>query len=230
MTLAEPTVQNSITILRGIEHSFESHHGVSIYDSALVAAVELSDRYIKNRKLPDKAINIVDQAAAKVKIAMTSLPDSLSEMQITANQLHIEKNSLLQERDETQSALLKKEYEGKLIMIDKEISDLVTLYEKKKNQRTTLKTLFDKNQTLKKSLEDLEAQVKIYEAKSDLEKVSELRYGAILTIQKEILTNKDQIAQIQKESGFVIKDSVEKEDIAQVVSEQTGIPLTKMLQ
>ncbi len=176
MTLPEPTIQDSITILRGIEHSFESHHGVSIYDSALVAAVELSDRYIKTRKLPDKAINLVDQAAAKVKIAMTSFPDSLNEMQITANQLHIEKNSLLQERDETQNAVLKQEYEEKLIMIDKEIATSLASYEEKTAQRTSLKNLFNKNQLLKKSIEELEAQVKTYEAQSDLEKASELKY------------------------------------------------------
>jgi len=230
VTIAEPSVQETITILRGREWAFENYHGVTIYDTALIAAAEMSDRYITDCKLPDKALNVVDQAATKVKISMTSLPENISDLKIKIGQLTKESESIAQELFTTKDRLTEKELSEKLTTIKKQLEECNISYVAKKSDRETIKKLFEENKSLELQIQDLEKQAKAYELKSDLAKVSEIRYWKIAETQKRIAANKEQIGTLQAQSWIVIKDTVEREDIAQIISEKTGIPLTKMIE
>jgi ATP-dependent Clp protease ATP-binding subunit ClpB len=211
--LDEPNIQDTITILRGIEWSFEKHHGVTIYDSALVAAAELSDRYIKDSKLPDKAIKILDQAAVKVNIAMTGLPEDLSTIKTTVRQLSKEKQSLLEEV--SSDPLFIASTKERITKIDEQILILQKQYNTGEIARFAIKDIFEENKKLNKQILELSQQ-----ADKD-EQVDEL--------QKTLENNLSEFHRLQQESKIHIKDTVEREDIAQVVAEKTGIPLTKMI-
>jgi len=230
ITIQEPSVQDTITILRWIESSFEKHHWVTIFDTALIAAVELSDRYIKDRKLPDKAINVLDQAATKVKIAMTSLPQNISEIQIKIWQLNKEKASITQELSDTKDTFTISESQKKLQNIDQEITKLQSSYDTSKAIREKIKKLFEENKTLYLQVQELDNKAKDFEKKSELEQVSKIKYWDIVEIQNKIKSNKDEISLLQSQSWIIIKDTVEREDIAKVISEKTWIPLTKMVE
>ncbi len=229
ITIPEPSIQDTITILRWIESNFEKHHWVTIYDTALVAAVELSNRYITDRKLPDKAINVLDQAATKVKIAMTSLPSDISEIKIKIWELAKEKDSITQEIFDTQDKFNKQELEKRIISIDEELTKLQSSYDSKKSDREKIKSIFEENKKLELQVTELEKTAKDFELQSQLDKATKIRYGDILEVQNKIKSNKEQISTLQAQSLIIIKDTVEREDIAKVISEKTWIPLTKMI-
>jgi len=149
---------------------------VTIYDTALIAAAEMSDRYITDCKLPDKALNVVDQAATKVKISMTSLPENISDLKIKIGQLTKESESIAQELFTTKDRLTEKELSEKLTTIKKQLEECNISYVAKKSDRETIKKLFEENKSLELQIQDLEKQAKAYELKSDLAKVSEIRY------------------------------------------------------
>ncbi|MFZ2912121.1 MAG: AAA family ATPase [Candidatus Absconditicoccaceae bacterium] len=228
LTIKEPSIQDTITILRGIEGSFEKHHGVTIYDTALVAAAELSNRYITDSKLPAKAIDIIDQASTKVKISMTSLPSSILEISIKIGQLEKENISITQELSETKDKLTKSELNKRLQTIKEEIDKLQSSYNTSKVIRDQMKKLSEENKVFELQVVELQKQSKNIEIKSESEQASKLNLE-ISEIQKNIQSNKESISVLQLESGIIIKNTVEVDDIAKVISEKTGIPLAKML-
>lgn len=229
ITLEEPNIQDSITILRWREENFEKHHGVIIYDTALVAAVELSDRYITDRKLPDKAINILDQAATKVKIMMTSIPSEVTDIKIKISRITKEKDSLAQEIATTTDPFIKQESTKKREMIVEEITKLTAEYTSKKSDWEQMKKLFEENKSLEKEVQNKEAQVDAPKSDANPKEATETATSELVDLQNKITTNKTQIVALQSKSWLRIKDIVEREDIAQAVSEKTWIPLTKMI-
>lgn len=209
ITLQEPTVQETMTILRWIEWSFEQHHGVKIYDSALIAAVELTDKYIKDRKLPDKAIAVLDQAATKVKIAKTSLPEFIEAKSKKIKYLNMEIESILQEISLTTDMIQKDISKQKIDSLNKEITELNDQYTKEKSLRENIKAIREKNNQIENDINNKNSEEK-------------------QMLEKQLKTNQSEIEELQKNLGISFKDSVEKEDITTIVSETTWIPLTKM--
>ncbi len=214
----EPNVEDAISILRGLKEKYENHHKVRIKDEAIIAAVELSNRYISDRFLPDKAIDLIDESAAKLRIEMNSVPEPLDEVNRKIRQYEIEREAIKREGDE--------------IKIQKNAKILSDLQE----ERTKLnakwqgeKEIVQKMQTLKDEIEEFKNEAAKAEREGNYTKVAELRYGKILDAEKEINTLKTQLEETQKNSPL-IKEEIGYEDIAEIVSRQTGIPLTKLLQ
>lgn len=225
-----PFKGNTITILRWREVDFEKYHGVTIYDTALTAAVNLSERYITDRKLPDKAINVLDQAATKVKIAMTSLPEYISDMQVKIWQITREKNSMTQELSSNTNTIVQTEFGQKIRKIDQEIDELNKQYTEKKTTREKIKTLFEANRALEWELQEGVNPIKGSEKKNSWAKAVEAKQLKTAEIQKTIKANQEEIIRLQTTSGIMIKNTVEIEDVAKVISDKTGIPLTKMIE
>lgn len=230
ITIQEPSVQDTITILRWREWAFEKHHGVNIHDTALIAAVELSDRYITDKKLPAKAIEIIDDAATKVKLSMTWMPENISEIKTKIWELNKEKNSIMQELSQTTDKFIKEKSDKRIESIIQEIDKLQLSYDSKKSDREKIKILFEENKKLELQLIELENQAKDFEFKSDLEQASKIRYWDILEAQNKVKWNKENITTLESQSWIIFKNTVEREDIAKVISEITWIPLTKMIE
>lgn len=211
----EPTVADAISILRGIKEKYEVHHGVRIQDDAVIAAVELSNRYISDRFLPDKAIDLMDEAAAKLRLEMDSMPEEMDEMRRKIMQLEIEREAIRREKDKEKETAL-----------GKEISDLNELYSTLKARWESEKGKVDEIRTLKENLENLRFEAEQAERSGDYGKVAEIRYGKIPQAE-ERLSN---LAGQSKDRENLINEEVNSEDIAAVVAKWTGIPVTKMLQ
>ena len=214
----EPDKMSSISILRGLKERYESHHKVRIQDDAIIAAVTLSDRYITERFLPDKAIDLIDEASAKLRMERDSLPEELDEIERHIKQLEIEREAIKREKDEP-----------KLNMLAKEIS---TLKEQEKSMRAKWqqeKELADKIQNAKHEIEELKFEAEKAEREGDYGRVAEIRYGKIKTLEDEIRGVKEKLKEVQGTEAM-IKEEVTAEDIADVVSRWTGIPVSKMLQ
>ena len=214
----EPDKLSTISILRGIKERYESHHKVRIQDDALIAAVTLSDRYITERFLPDKAIDLVDEAAAKLRMERDSLPEELDEISRHIKQLEIEREAIKREKDETKLAQLK--------------AEIATLKEEEHDKRAKWqqeKEFADRIQSAKHEIEQLKFEADKAEREGDYGKVAEIRYGKIKNLNDEIneIQGKLQAAQ---QGNAMIKEEVTAEDIADVVSRWTGIPVSKMLQ
>lgn len=217
----EPDQEDAIAILRGIKEKYEVHHGVRITDPAIVAAVDLSTRYISDRFLPDKAIDLIDEAASALKMQIDSMPDDLDKMKRGMMKIEIELRALKMETDDES-----KEREGKL----KE--DLANLKEKTKAlelQWQSEKEIITKIRTYKKDIDKLKQEAEIMERKGNLQKVAEIRYGKIPTTEDAIIKYEKKLANIQQKKG-ILKEEVTEEDIAAVVARWTGIPVTKMLE
>ena len=214
----EPDKMSTISILRGLKERYESHHKVRIQDDAIIAAVTLSDRYITERFLPDKAIDLIDEAASKLRMERNSLPEELDEIERHIKQLEIEREAIKREKDE-----------AKLTQLGKEISAL-------KEQESTMrakwqqeKELADSIQNAKHEIEELKFEAERAEREGDYGRVAEIRYGKITKLEEEIATTQEALHNAQG-ANAMIKEEVTAEDIADIVSRWTGIPVSKMLE
>ena len=214
----EPDVEDTISILRGIKERYEVYHGVKITDSALVAAATLSDRYISDRFLPDKAIDLVDEACAMIKTEMDSMPEEMDEMQRRILQLQIEELALKKEEDQ-----LSKE---RLATLQKELSELRDQFNVQKAQWENEKNAVSKLQTLREKKNQLQAEINIAVQKGEYEQASKLQYQDLPQVEKE-LVEAEELAQ-SKEAQGLVHDKVTEEEIAKIISRWTGIPVTKL--
>lgn len=219
--IGEPNVEETISILRGLKEKYEVHHGVRIKDSALIAAAVLSHRYITDRFLPDKAIDLIDEAASKLRIEIDSMPSELDDIERKIRQLEIERQAVRKEKDTYSKERLEK--------IEKELSDLK---EKSSSMKAHWQLEKDSIQKIRKIKEDIEktrmASEKA-ELEGNLERASELRYGVLINLQKQLEDENKKLVELQKDRKM-LKEEVDEEDIAAVVSGWTHIPVSKMLE
>ncbi len=211
----EPTTEDAISILRGIKEKYENHHKVMIKDSAIIACVELSQRYISDRFLPDKAIDLMDEASSKLRMEINSKPEELDEVDRKIMQLEIEREAIKRENDKK-----------KLDQLSEEIANLKEKSQELRMQWQSEKEAIEKIQSAKEEIENLKFEAERAEREGDFEKVAEIRYGRITQLQKEMEEGKEKLAAIDSK---VIKEEVDVEDIADVVSKWTGIPVNKMM-
>ena len=216
----EPTVEDTISILRGLKERYEVYHGVKIQDAALIAAATLSDRYITDRFLPDKAIDLVDEACAMVKTELDSMPAELDEMNHRITQLQIEEASLKKETDE-----LSKQ---RLVALEKEMAELRDSFNSKKAQWENEKNAVNKVQSLRAEVESTKAEIEKATRTGDYAKAGELQYGKLPTLQKQ-LEEEEKIAEERKESSL-LRDRVTDDEIARIVARWTGIPVSKLVE
>ena len=214
----EPDTLDAISILRGIKEKYETHHHVRIKDEAIIAAVELSQRYIADRFLPDKAIDLIDEAASKLRLEINSKPEELEIIERKIRQLEIEREAIKREKDQ-----------AKLKGLNEEIGNLVEERNRLTAKWQSEKDLVDQIQARKAEIEELKFEAERAERKGDLGKVAEIRYGRIPTAEKTIEDLKGRLTVLQKDSAMV-NEEVDAEEIAEVVSRWTGIPVSRMLQ
>ncbi|MEH2262512.1 ATP-dependent chaperone ClpB [Nostoc sp.] len=218
----QPSVEDSISILRGLRERYENHHGVKISDSALVAAAVLSSRYISDRFLPDKAIDLVDEAAARLKMEITSKPEELDEIDRKILQLEMEKLSLKKESDAASRERLEK--------LEKEIADL------KEDQRTlntqwqSEKDIIDKIQSVKKEIERVNLEIQQAERDYDLNRAAELKYGNLTSLHRQLEAVEAELASAQRSGKSLLREEVTEGDIAEIISKWTGIPISKLVE
>ena len=214
----EPDMASTISILRGLKERYENHHKVRIKDDAIIAAVELSSRYITDRFLPDKAIDLMDEAAAKLRLEVDSVPENLDVIERNIKQLEIEREAIKRENDTR-----------KLEQLNEEIANLKEESKVLRAKWSSEKSLIDKIQQAKIEIEDLKYQAEKAEREGDYGKVAEIRYGRIKALEAQIETSQSELIGMQGNNAM-IKEEVDSEDIADVVSRWTGIPVSKMLQ
>ncbi len=214
----EPSVEDSISILRGLKDRYEMHHKVRIKDDAIIAAVELSNRYITDRQLPDKAIDLIDESAAKLRLEIDSLPEELDEIERKIRQLEIEKEAIKRENDEK-----------KIEDLNRQLSDWNEKYASFKAKWQAEKELLDNIQTKRKEIDQYKIQAEQLEREGNYGQVAELRYGKIKTVEDEIKSLEAQLDKMSSETRL-LKEEVDSEDIAEVVSKWTNIPVSKMLE
>jgi ATP-dependent Clp protease ATP-binding subunit ClpB len=214
----EPSMEDSISILRGIKEKYEIHHGVRIKDDAVISAVELSTRYISDRFLPDKAIDLMDEAAAKLRIEMDSLPEELDELNRRIMQLEIEREAIRREKNQEKETQL-----------SKEIAELSEARNSLKAKWESEKEVVHGIQREKENIEKLKYEAEQAEKAGDYGRVAEIRYGKLIEAEKKLAALNTQMKQMQGETSL-LKEEVDAEDIAEVVAKWTGIPVSKMLQ
>jgi ATP-dependent Clp protease ATP-binding subunit ClpB len=219
--VGEPSVEDTIAILRGLKERYEVHHGIRITDNALVAAATLSHRYITERFLPDKAIDLIDEAAARLRIAIDSLPQEIDEVERKITQLEIERQALAKEKDKASKERREK--------IEQELAGLRERSNAMKAQWTAEKEAIQKIQAKKAELEQIRIEAEQATRRGDLQKAAEISYGRVPAVEKEIQGLEKRLAEIQKKERY-LKEEVDDEDIAEIVSKWTGIPVTKMLE
>jgi ATP-dependent Clp protease ATP-binding subunit ClpB len=219
--VGEPSVEETISILRGLKEKYEVHHGVKIKDSALVAAATLSNRYISSRYLPDKAIDLVDEAASRIRIQIDSLPEEIDQLDRRTLQLEIERQALRKEKDPAASERLQK--------IEAELADIKERANALRVRWQGEKKVIEAMSTLKEQSDALKVEGQNAERRGDLERAAEIRYGKLIEIQKETDRLAAELAGLQAK-GKMLKEEVDEEDVAQVVSKWTGIPVSKMLE
>ena len=213
----EPTVEDTISILRGLKERYEVFHGVKITDSALVSAATLSDRYITDRFLPDKAIDLVDEACAMIKTELDSMPTELDELRRKVMQMEIEEAALKKETDN-----LSKE---RLEELQKELAELRDAFNNKKAQWENEKNSVNKLQELREQVEQVKKEIQIAQSKYDLEKMAELQYGRLPQLQKQLESEE---ANVKNKDLSLVRESVTDEEIAKIISRWTGIPVAKL--
>ena len=218
----QPTVEDTISILRGLKERYELHHGVRIKDSALVAAAVLSDRYISDRFLPDKAIDLVDEAAAKLRTEIDSMPSELDEIMRRIMQLEIEKEALKKEKDEASMERLEK--------IEKELADLEEKRNYLKSKWEQEKAQIQKIRELREQIEQIKFQIEEAERNYDLNKAAELKYGKLMELEKEFQELNKKMGEEIESTDRLLKEEVDEEDIAEIVSKWTKIPVSKLMQ
>lgn len=219
--VSEPTVEETIGILRGLKEKYEVHHGVRITDSAILSAASLSNRYITDRFLPDKAIDLIDEAASRLRIEIDSHPREIDEMERKIRQLEIEKEALKKEKDKTSKEQLDK--------LNKNLSELREKLKIEKLHWQREKEAIQKIQSLKREIEKTKTDAEKAEKTGELARAAELRYGNLTELQNKLKTENANLSKIQKDKKM-LKEEVDEEDIAEVVSEWTGIPLSRMLE
>lgn len=219
--VGEPSVEETISILRGLKEKYEVHHGVKIKDSALVAAATLSNRYIADRYLPDKAIDLIDEAASRIRIEIDSMPEEIDELERRIIQLEIEKQALRKEKE--------KSAKEKLENLNRELENLKEQSRALKARWQKEKELIDKMNQLKEQMDALKIEEQSAERRGDLEKVAEIRYGKLVKTENLIEETAKKLAETQKK-GKMLKEEVDEEDVAEIVSKWTGIPVSKMLE
>ncbi len=219
--VGEPSVEETVSILRGLKEKYEVHHGVAIKDSAIVAAATLSNRYIADRYLPDKAIDLIDEAASRIRIEIDSMPQEIDELERRIIQLEIERQALKKEKD--------KSAKEKLDKLTRELADLKEQSSVLKARWQREKELIDSLNKLKENMDSLKIEEQNAERDGNLEKVAEIRYGKLVEIEKEMKEITAKLAEVQK-GEKMLKEEVDEEDVAEVVSKWTGIPVSKMLE
>jgi ATP-dependent Clp protease ATP-binding subunit ClpB len=217
----EPSVEDTISILRGLKERYEVHHGVRITDGAIVAAAQLSHRYISERFLPDKAIDLVDEAASKLRIEIDSMPEELDEVERKIKQLEIEREAVKREKDEASK--------GRLDEIEKDLADLRQQSSELKAHWQVEKDLIQSIRKMKEEIENAKLEAEKKEREGDLGKVAELRYGVIASLERKLKETSAKLTQVQKDRKM-LKEEVDAEDIAEVVAKWTGIPVSRMLE
>jgi len=219
--VTEPSEEDTISILRGLKERYEVHHGVRITDGAIVAAAQLSERYITDRFLPDKAIDLVDEAASKLRIEIDSMPEELDALERKVKQLEIEREALKREKDDASAKRLG-ELKKELDNLQEERNVIKLHWELEKEKIHSIRSL-------KSEIEKAKSLAEQYEREGDLGKVAELRYGKISELQHKMEEETKKLAEIQKDTRM-LKEEVDAEDIADVVSKWTGIPVSRMLE
>ena len=217
----EPDVDETISILRGLKEKYEVHHGVRIQDAAIIAAATLSNRYITDRFLPDKAIDLIDEAASKLRIEIDSMPSELDAVERKIRQLEIERQAVKKEKDEDSKERLSK--------IEKELSDLKEQGSQMKAHWQLEKDTIQKIRKIKGDIEKTRMDSEKAEHEGDLARASELRYGVLINLQKELEGENKKLVEIQADQ-IMLKEEVDEEDIAEVVAKWTHIPISKMLE
>lgn len=217
----EPTVEDTISILRGLKEKYELHHGVRIKDSAIVAAATLSNRYITDRFLPDKAVDLIDEAASKLRIEIDSLPVEIDEVERKIIQLEIEREALKKETDETSQERLKK--------LEKELSDLREKGNIMKAHWNNEKETIQRIRQIKERIEAAKLESQKSEREGDLTKAAELRYGTLVDLQKALEAENKKLAELQG-TQRMLKEEVDAEDIAEIVAKWTNIPVSRLLE
>ncbi len=220
--VSEPTVEDTIAILRGLKDRYEVHHGVRIKDSAIIAAATLSHRYISDRFLPDKAIDLIDEAAASLRMQIDSLPTEIDEIERRIMQLEIERQALLKETDAHSVE--------RRAQIEKELAKLREDSSGRKARWQAEKEAISKIRKLKEQIEQLKAEEQRYERAGELAKVAEIRYGKITQAERELAAAQERFAAMQKSGTRMLKEEVDEEDIAKLVAKWTGIPVGRLLE
>jgi len=219
--VAEPSVEDTIAILRGLKERYEVHHGVRINDSALVAAATLSHRYISDRFLPDKAVDLMDEAASRLRIEIDSLPTEIDEIERRSMQLEIEQQALKKETDSATVARLKK--------LESELSGLKEKSGQLRSQWQGEKAVLTESGALKEQIEKAREEMEQVKRRGDLTRAAEIQYGTIPELEKKLAKAKEKLAKLQKNGGM-LQEEVGEEDIARVVAAWTGIPVSRMLE
>ncbi len=217
----EPSVEDTIAILRGLKEKYEVHHGVRITDSAIVAAATMSHRYITDRFLPDKAIDLIDEAASRLRIEIDSLPTEIDEVQRRMMQYEIEREALKKEKDKASLERLER--------LNKEIAELNETLARMKAHWQREKELIQKISRIKEQIEQTKVEMEQAQRRGDLGKAAELRYGVLVNLEKELAEETRQLAELQK-GQKMLKEEVDEEDIAEVVAKWTGIPVSRLME
>ena len=216
----EPSVEDTISILRGLKERFEIHHGIKIHDNAIVAAAKLSDRYIQDRFLPDKAIDLIDEAGAMIRSEIDSLPTELDDVRRKMFTLETEREALLKEEDDKSKNRLS-ELESELANLREENDSLTSRYEVEKGKIMDLKSL-------KQKLDDARAKVERYEREYDFNKAAEVKYGEIPNLEEQIRKHEEEYS--RQAENILLKEDVTEDEIAEIISKWTGIPITKLVE
>lgn len=219
--VGEPTVEDTISILRGLKDKYELYHGIKIKDSALVSAAVLSNRYIADRFLPDKAIDLVDEAASRLRIEIDSMPTELDEIDRKIRQLEIERQAVKKEKDKSSQERCQK--------IEKELEDLKETFTGLSTHWKVEKECLSKIQVLKEQIEKARNEETIAEREGNYEKAARIKYGELVSLAKELDAENKRIQEIQKQQKM-LKEEVDEEDIAEIISKWTGIPVSKMME
>ena len=219
--VGEPSVEDTISILRGLKEKYEIHHGVKVKDSALIAAAVLSNRYITDRFLPDKAIDLIDEAAARLRMEIDSMPIELDELERKLRQLEIEKQALL--KDDSQDA------KDKLGKISKEAAEIQSRRDVLRAHWLAEKEVIQKIREIKEKIDQTKIEAERAEREGDLAKAAELKYGKLLELQRALEAENNRL-KVTQEKRKMLKEEVEDEDIAEVVSKWSGVPVTRMLE
>ncbi len=219
--VSEPSVEDTISILRGLKQRYEVHHGVRITDPAVIAAATLSNRYIADRHLPDKAIDLIDEAAARLRTEIDSKPQALDTVDRSIMQLEIERQALQKEKDKASKA--------RLANIEKELADLREKASQLHARWQTEKEAISEIQDLKEKIDETETQIEKAERQADLEQAARLRYGTLHELQSKLASAEQRLKELQKDSTL-LKEEVDAEEIAEVVANWTGIPVSRLLE
>src|ERR671915_454899 len=222
ITVGEPTVEATIAILRGLKERYQAHHKVTITDAALIAAATLSDRYISDRFLPDKAIDLIDEAASRLKIEIDSMPTEIDEIERRIQQLEIEREALKKERDEV-SKSRREAIEAELAELRERSGEMKARWQSEKGAIEAIKEA-------KARLEEAHPEAERAEREADLERAATLRYGEIPELEKTVGEQEARLAELHRDGGSMLTEEVTEEDVAQVVSKWTGIPVSRLLE